>query len=390
MKIGLILPSLVATKRYHNSIFAPKELVLLLADGLVKKGHQVFVYTSPSIRTTANLISFSSYLEDRDFLSCRDLNKPLGNTFSAIRMFNEYEVRVLTKALEHANKEKLDILHDYLGYGGLYFVGLAQMPMVFTLHDPVFPENTLEYQRIKQFPNHNYIAISHSQKDEHIRKIGIRCNEVIYHGLQLENFTFSASSRENMIFYGRFIKEKGVTFAIQASQLTGRILQLASSKIFHQSKYYKKKIKPHIDSKQIIEVDFLDFSARNKFLGQAKVALFPIQWEEPFGMTLIESMACGTPVVAFARGSVPEIVKDGETGFIVNSSEEDKRGDWIIKKTGIKGLTEAVNKIYSMSKEEYQIMRCACRAHIEANFTVEKMVEGYERVYQQIISQQKK
>lgn len=386
MKIGLILPSLLATKRYHNRIFAPKELILLLADGLVKKGHKVFVYTSSAVKTTAELISFSSYLEDQDFLSCRDLNKPLGSTYSAIRMFNEYEVRILTKGLEHANKEKLDILHDDLGYMGLYFVDLAQMPMVFTLHDPVFPENTLEYQRLKQFPNHNYIAISHNQKDEYKRKMGINTIEVIHHGLKLENFTFSDFPQDHMVFYGRYIEVKGVTYAIKVAQLTNRPLRLASSKIFHQSDYYKKKIKPNIDSKLISEMDFLGPSARNEFLQKAKVALFPIQWEEPFGMTLIEAMACGTPVAAFARGSVPEIVKDGETGFIVNSSDSDIRGDWIIKKTGIEGLTEAIKRIYSMPQDQYQNMRRACRKHVEEKFTVDRMVDGYEQVYKKVLS----
>lgn len=104
---------------------------------------------------------------------------------------------------------------------------------------------------------------------------------------------------------------------------------------------------------------------------------------------MIEAMACGTPVVAYARGSVPEVIKDGETGFIVNSSEEDKRGDWIVKKTGIEGLCEAVEKIYSMPEEQYRQMRRNCRTHVEKNFTVERMVGEYEKVYNQILSSRK-
>jgi len=103
---------------------------------------------------------------------------------------------------------------------------------------------------------------------------------------------------------------------------------------------------------------------------------------------MIEAMACGTPVVAYARGSVPEVIKDGETGFIVNSSEEDKRGDWIVKKTGIEGLCEAVEKIYAMPKNQYIEMRKNCRKHVENNFTVEKMVNNYEKVYREIIDKQ--
>ena len=97
-------------------------------------------------------------------------------------------------------------------------------------------------------------------------------------------------------------------------------------------------------------------------------------------------MATGTPVVTFARGAIPEIVKDGESGFIVNSSDQDVLGDFIVKKTGLEGLCEAVERIYNMPRDQYQEMRRNCRAHVEAHFTVEKMVDNYEAVYQKILS----
>jgi glycosyltransferase involved in cell wall biosynthesis len=135
-------------------------------------------------------------------------------------------------------------------------------------------------------------------------------------------------------------------------------------------------------------VHFLEFTNHaliNSFLGSGKLFIFPTRWEEPFGLVLVEAMACGTLVVTFACGSVPEVIKDGETGFIVNSSEEDKRGDWIVKKTGIEGLCEAVERIYSMPEEQYRQMRRACQAHVENNFTVEKMVDEYEKIHKQIL-----
>jgi glycosyltransferase involved in cell wall biosynthesis len=101
---------------------------------------------------------------------------------------------------------------------------------------------------------------------------------------------------------------------------------------------------------------------------------------------MIEAMACGTPVVAYAKGSVPEVIADGVTGFIVNSGESDKRGDWIIKKTGIEGLSEAVERIYSMSGEDYKKMRFACRKYVEKNFSVEKMIEEYEKIYRKLLN----
>ena len=116
--------------------------------------------------------------------------------------------------------------------------------------------------------------------------------------------------------------------------------------------------------------------------------LFPILWEEPFGMVMIEAMSCGTPVIAFNRGSVSEIVKDGVTGFIIDQDNENRsnKGKWIIKKKGVEGLTEAINKIYNMDNREYDQMRHNCRRHVEENFTVEKMVDGYEGVYNRILN----
>ena len=118
-----------------------------------------------------------------------------------------------------------------------------------------------------------------------------------------------------------------------------------------------------------------------KFYQNACAFLFPIHWEEPFGLVMIEAMACGTPVIAYNRGSVSEIVRDGVTGFIIE--EEDRgnqgnRGNWVIKKTGIEGLVEAIKRIG-------EIDRASCRRHVEENFTMEKMVEGYEKVYKKIL-----
>ena len=126
-----------------------------------------------------------------------------------------------------------------------------------------------------------------------------------------------------------------------------------------------------------------------KRYGKSKVLVMPYQWEEPFGLVMIESMACGTPVVAYARGSVPEIIKDGQTGFIVNSSEKDKRGDWIVKKTGIEGLLEAVEKIYAMPEAEYLEMRRNCRKHIEKHFTIERMINDYVETYKEVVADYK-
>jgi len=119
---------------------------------------------------------------------------------------------------------------------------------------------------------------------------------------------------------------------------------------------------------------------RAPFLGNAKALLFPILWEEPFGMVMIEAMACGTPVIAYNHGSVSEIVVDGLTGFIIDPDNEDRpnKGKWVIKKQGVEGLVEAIRRIGELNRN-------ACRKHVEANFTVEMMVRGYELIYKKIL-----
>jgi len=210
---------------------------------------------------------------------------------------------------------------------------------------------------------------------------------VIYHGIKLDDFVFSQTSENYISMIGRYIPEKGFEDAIASSIKQNVQLKIASSPNYQKTDYYLQKIKPFLN-KNIMELNFLKEDQRNIFLMESKIMLMPIKWEEPFGMVMIEAMACGTPVVAYARGSVPEVIKDGETGLIVNPSEEDKRGDWIIKKTGLEGLCEAVERIYSMPENQYRQMRQNCRAHVEEYFTVEEMINNYEKAYQKIIDKQ--
>jgi len=189
-----------------------------------------------------------------------------------------------------------------------------------------------------------------------------------------------------MVMAGRFKKEKGFEEAIAVSERMQKKLLLSGDIRISQKEYFNNMILPLIEkSNNLVHfLEFVNHSMIDAFFRKGKLFLFPIRWEEPFGLVMIESMATGTPVVAYARGSVPEIIKDGETGFIVNPSDDDVRGSWIVKKTGIEGLCEAVEKIYSMPESEYKQMRKNCREHVEKNFTVEKMVDNYEKMYQSL------
>lgn len=376
MKIGMLLPSLLMSKRFEERIFAPKPLFLSLVDGLLEKGHQVFVYSASDTPTRGILIGGDKLLEKEDLPSVRlrHDDEEFLQTMSFKLTYNEYEADLTLKAFLHAQKEKVEIIHSYHDFLAHYFARLVpEIPIVYTLHDPPYSAGTIEGWRFDHFPKDNYIAISHHQAESY--KSRVKIIDVVYHGIETKSFPFSEAGEDYFAFIGRFIPEKGVVEAINVAKKLGVSLHMASSSNYLDTPYYQKVIKPHLDNPLIKVTGYLHPEERNNWLMRAKALIFPILWDEPFGLVMVEAMACGTPVVAYARGSVPEVVVDGVTGFVVEPEE------------GMDGLVEAVKRINVMSRQEYGKMRLACRKRVEENFTVERMVEGYERVYRKILEQ---
>ncbi len=390
MRIGLLEPSILMSNKLQDRIFAPKELFIYLADGLVKRGHEVFAYAASGLNTQAHVIEGNKLLENNEFPSVRDVVREAHvlSYLTTMRNHSEYEIELISKAFLHAKQNDLQILHSQSNVFTHYFVKFVDLPVLFTLHDPVFPKNTLEFFVLNMFSDHNYIAISERQKKNYQNLLHFPSVYMIHHGLDISKTKFYEKSEDYLSLMGRILPQKGFEDAIHIAIKLNKKLKMATSKNYIETEYFNTRIKPLLHSPNIEQMLYLQGKQKNEFLGLAKAFLFPIKWEEPFGMVMIEAMATGTPVVAYAQGSVPEIVKDGGTGFMVNLSEQDKRGDWIIKKTGIEGLYEAIERIYAMSQEQYQQMRKNCRAHVEKHFTVEKMVNYYEKVYQEIIDKQ--
>lgn len=301
-----------------------------------------------------------------------------------------FELSLVSKAFSMQND--FDIYHANInGEIVLPFAQFVKKPIVITMHgtlsDPAAKKNFSLYKDIK---NVYFVFISNSQRKPLPNLNYIR---TIYHGIDIKKeFQFNPTGDNYLIWSGRAVPEKGLDIVLQVIKITKK-----KAKIFPiiKDEYFKWLqdiiIKRRNIVNQAISI-YTDFDVHRLELAchyqTSKLFLFPLQWEEPFGLTLIESMACGTPVVAYARGSIPEIVKDGETGFIVNSSDNDIRGNWVIKKTGIEGLCEAVQRIYAMPETEYRAMRLACRNHVLQNFTVEQMVNNYVEVYKEILKKQ--
>jgi len=376
LRIAVLSSNLLRTPPEANFVpkgfsGAPEKIMYWITEEMVKKGHDVTLFASGDSSTSAKLIAVSN--------KASSLDEEIGAVNHV-----EMEHLLISKCYKMAKLGEFDLIHSIFDTRSAYYAGLVNVPTISTLHSPL--EGIKKIVLSKLPDSQYYVSISNAQ-----RKLLPELNYVstIYHGIDLQTFAFSQSDSGGMIFVGRVIPSKGVAEAVSiANKLKKKLYILGDYGLEHEE-YWKKSILPFIDNKIITHAGFLNPEELLKYYQEAKLFLFPIQWEEPFGLVMIESMASGTPVVAFARGSVPEVVKDGETGFIVNSTDEDKRGDFIIKKTGIEGLCEAVERIYAMPPDEYKKMRLACRKHVEENFTIEKMVEGYERVYEKVIGYNK-
>ncbi len=235
--------------------------------------------------------------------------------------------------------------------------GLVATPTVHTLHHSFNPDTTKIYtHHCKQ----SYVSISDAQ-----RKIDLNYVGTVYNGIDESGYPFIAEPENPpyLGFLGRFSPEKGPHHAISIAKQTGWRLKMAGKIDEIDRKFFEQEIAPYIDGKQIQYLGEVNHSEKAKLLGNAAVTLFPITWQEPFGLVMIESMATGTPVIATNMGSVPEVVNQGVTGFICESHED----------------------MASMIPKALELKRNSCRKYVEDRFTVSKMVDGYEAIYREML-----
>lgn len=387
MRIGILLPTVFASSRFgKDRIFAPGDLAVKLADKLIEKGNAVYLYTSQDIKTKATVIAGDANLTDKElfYFQFRYRSEEEQRYSTAEIIKRDFEYPLTMQAYQDALDDKLDIIHSYHDFGAHYFNQLTMVPTIYTLHDPVpQSDDTIEYHRFKRFQDHLYVSISDSQRRG---ILPLNFISTVYHGIDLSAYDFSSTPSESLIHFGRIMEDKGSDIAIQVAKMVGMPLQLATSMVRanRSQSFFDEKIAPFVDGNVVKAVGFLQAKEKSAYIGQGKAFLFPLQWEEPFGMVMIEAMACGTPVIAYNRGSVPEIVQDGVTGFIVDPDDVDRpnKGNWIIKKQGIEGLVEAIKRIG-------EIDRANCRKLVEQRFTVDTMTAGYEQVYASVLSSAK-
>ncbi|MFA6005845.1 MAG: glycosyltransferase [Patescibacteria group bacterium] len=384
MKIAIVSSNEQLTPPPDNVIVASMNVSTFQTVGLSALGHEVYaVVGKGSTIKTHRVESFSKpVFETID----KEVWQSTGNSRLMYQIIVPFEIDLHLTLLDFLKTHQVDLVHFHTikPYIGLPFAMRVNVPCFFTLHSP---GTAIEVDTMKAFNSKNihYISISKNQQKSYG---GLQFAGTVHNGLDLKASTFNVKGGNNLVIGARILPEKGIYEGILAAGKTGKNLDIAGEVRSSSNQYYIQKIEPLLKQyKNIQFLQFMNHNLMNSFFGTGKASLVPIQWEEPFGLVMIESMATGTPVIAFARGSVPEVIKDGETGFIVNSSDDDIRGNWVIKKTGIDGLCEAIEKVYTMSEDRYQDMRRACRNHVEQNFTVEKMAKGYEKIYQEVLSE---
>jgi glycosyltransferase involved in cell wall biosynthesis len=290
-----------------------------------------------------------------------------------------------SKFVPYLDEKKYDIIHNHAVWRFLLFTNLLKTPIVTTHHGPLsLPYQNMVYAAHKDRP---YVSISNNQRRDFP---DLNWAATVYNGIDINSFQYSEDAFKEaepyLFLLARISPEKGAVEAAQVALKTHKTLKVAA-KVDIADKEYADKFQSLVDGKY---VDFLGekgMPEKMYLLQGAKALLAPVSWEEPFGLYFTEAMACGTPVIAFARGAAPEIIEDGKSGFLVNFSDDMKRGDFIIKKTGVEGLCEAVEMLYSLPEDQYIEMRRNARKRIEEKFTYEHMVNGYEEVYKKIINQ---
>ena len=355
LRIGQIAPLNlpVPPKKYGGT----EKIIYFLCEELTKKGHEVFLFGSGDSKVSCHLVPIVKK----------------GLWYLKPKAKNYYPFRYAVAMVEIAKKVenlKLDILHDHLGFWSLTFYGQKNIPIVHTLHVPFKNEGIIwAYGKL----NAKLISVSFSQ-----RKPAPNLNYVanIYNSIDVESFPFNEKPKDYFLWVGELSPRKGILEVIKLAKmarikliLIGRIPPPQQKEDYE---FFLKYVKKELTGNNMVKyLGELTSESLKTFYKNAIAFLYPLQWEEPFGLTVIESMACGTPVIAFKKGAMPEIIKNHKTGFVIKPSKNER--------------INYNNFIYAI-KNINKISRGNCRKWVEKNFTMERMVNDYEKIFYKIVS----
>jgi len=318
-------------------------MVYHLVEGLVARGHHVELFASGDSNVSAELHAVvdvaTSY--DDDCTTYVDKEMETRNTFNLYRRGGDF-----------------DVIHGHWPTLAAYFSPFTTTPTVLTY---AYIEQELHDYYRASFPNVHPVCISRRQA-ENLGEPGL---PVVPNGIDVDATPFGADAEDFLVIVGRIAPNKGIADAIRIAKAAGERLVIighAPPQLPWAEHYYREEVEPHVDGDRVRHVAHLPNDEVLKLVSRAKGFLFPLQWEEPFGLAVAEALAVGAPVIAYPKGAMPEVIADGRTGFLVETE------------------AEAVRAIARLG----EIDRRACRAWVEEQFPISRMVEGYEAVYESV------
>jgi glycosyltransferase involved in cell wall biosynthesis len=350
MRIAQLAPPFesVPPARYGGT----ERVIATLTEELIRRGHDVTLFAAGDSRTSARLVP--------------TVAQALWHRRPHVDDASPYWAVSLGKLLRRL--DEFDVVHSHLDFFGFPLARQAEQPVVTTLHGRLdLPELGELYEEFRDVP---LVAISAAQ-----RAPAAEANWVatIHHGIDLEEYTFNPKPGRYLAFLGRISPEKGVDTAIRVAQAAGMPIRIAARPPLPQTsnpqvardwRYYEEEVQPLLQGPDVELIGQVGGPQKNDFLRNAAALLFPIRWPEPFGLVMIEALACGTPVLALRHGSVPEVVEDGVTGFVCAAEDE---------------LVAAVSRLGELD-------RARCRAEAERRFSAGAMAERYERVFERLVA----
>lgn len=334
MKVAILSPVCWRTPPRN---YGPWEQVASnLAEGLVSLGVDVTLFATGDSLTSGKL----EYIAEHPYEEDKNMDPKV------------WECLHISHTMELA--DHFDIIHNNYDFLPLSYSRLISTPMVTTIHGFSSPKILPVFKEYNDTVR--YVSISNSDRSPELDYIS-----TVYNGIKVKDFTFNMIGGDYLLFFGRIHHDKGTYEAIQIAKRSG--MKLIISGIIQDQEYFNLKVKPFINDNDIIFTGASGPEKRNELLGNAFALLHPINFDEPFGLSVAESMMCGTPVIAFNRGSMPELIRNEETGFLVND----------------------INEAVSVIKRIKKINREYCRNWSRSKFSLEKMVTEYVTIYKKIL-----
>lgn len=333
MRVALLSPIAWRTPPRH---YGPWERVVsLLAEGLAEKGIDLTLFATGDSRTSGKL----DYICPLPYEEDKNIDPKVWEALHIAHLFEQ--------------AHNFDIIHNHYDFLPLTYSRLVKTPVLTTIHG--FSSSRILPVYRKYNKDNYYVSISNADRNPDLQYLA-----TVYHGIDMKEFNFNRQIGDYLLYFGRIHPDKGTGEAIEIARRFGMKLYIAG--IIQDKDYYNKRVAPFVDNQKVFYLGSVGPEQRNQLLGGALALLHPIHFKEPFGLSIIEAMACGTPVIAFDKGSMPEVIKDGKTGFLVRN------------------VDEACDKL----QDVYKLDRESCRIWVEEKFSQARMVDDYIFLYKQI------